>query len=90
MFYDQRDYGARFDWGADAVRRLVRASDVVVIVDVLSFGTAVDVAVARGATVVPYRARDGAAIAYAREIGAELAVGRSQTGPTHLFSLSPA
>jgi 2-phosphosulfolactate phosphatase len=90
MFYDQRDFGARFDWGPDAVRRLVRASDVVVIVDVLSFGTAVDVAVARGATVFPCRSRDDAAVAYAREVGAALAVGRSQVDPAHPYSLSPA
>ena len=90
MFYDQRVFGARFDWGVDAVRRLVRASDVVVIVDVLSFGTSVDVAVARGAAVFPCRSRDDAAVAYAREIGAVLAVGRSQVGPAHPYSLSPA
>ena len=90
MYYAQREFGARFDWGADAVRRLVRASDVVVIVDVLSFGTSVDVAVARGATVFPYRWRDDAAVAYAREVGAELAVGRTQAESAHPYSLSPA
>ena len=90
MFYDQGDFAARFEWGIEAVRRLAPVSDVVVIVDVLSFGTAVDVAVARGAAVVPYPRRGASAVAHAQTIGAELAVDRSQVGPDHPYSLSPA
>lgn len=90
MYYDQSDFGARFEWGAEGVRRLAGASDVVVIVDVLSFGTAVDVAVARGAMVFPYRWGDASAIAHARGLGAELAVPRNQVNPDQPYSLSPA
>ena len=90
MFYDQEEFAARFEWGIEAVRRLAPISDVVVIVDVLSFGTAVDVAVARGAAVVPYPRRGASAVAHAQAIGAELAVDRSQVGPEHPYSLSPA
>ena len=90
MFYDQRGFDARFEWGIEGVRRLAGASDVVVVVDVLSFGTAVDVAVARGAAVFPGRWRGEAAAAYAREVGAELAVGRTEVDAAHPYSLSPA
>jgi 2-phosphosulfolactate phosphatase len=60
---------------------------VVIIIDVLSFSTSVDVAVTRGALVFPYRWRNDTARAYARAIGATLAdPGRHP----HMYSLSPA
>ena len=46
MFYDQTGFDARFEWGIEGIRRLAPVSDVMVIVDVLSFSTAVDVALA--------------------------------------------
>lgn len=52
----------------------------------LSFSTAVDIAVGRGAQVIPYRWRDPSAAWYAAERGALLAGGRSAAG----YSLSPA
>lgn len=55
----------RFEWGPNGLRRLAPGSDVVVIVDVLSFTTAVDVALGRGATVLPYRWHDGGEQAHA-------------------------
>jgi 2-phosphosulfolactate phosphatase len=58
----------------------------VIIVDVLSFSTCVDIAVSRGAVVFPFAWRDARATAFARDIGAELAGPRGQTR----FSLSPA
>ena len=48
----------RFDWGPAGARGLAPAVDVLVVVDVLSFSTAVDVAVARGAVVYPARWTD--------------------------------
>ncbi len=85
----QAGFDARFEWGMEGVRRLAPLSNVVVIVDVLSFSTCVDVAVSRGGTVFPYRWRDASAEQFAREHDALLAVSRSEVTPEHPYSLSP-
>jgi 2-phosphosulfolactate phosphatase len=85
--HDQHDFGARLEWGEAGVRILAGQADLVVIVDVLSFSTAVSVAVERGAAVIPHRFRDGTAEHLARSVGATLAnADRGGPGPT----LSPA
>lgn len=76
-------------WGPDGLRDLAARCDVLVVVDVLRFTTAVDVAVARGARVHPYRWHDGTEEAYARELGAELAGRGVDDHPDRLWSLSP-
>jgi len=63
---------------------------VLVIVDVLSFTTAVEVAVARGAHVYPYRHRDDSAATFARSIGATLAAQDRDGSVEAPYSLSPA
>jgi 2-phosphosulfolactate phosphatase len=68
------------------VARLAAVSDAIVIVDVLSFSTAVEIAVANGAVVYPYRWRDDNAGAYARSLGAVLAGPRREAG----YSLAPS
>ncbi|MBF9233398.1 2-phosphosulfolactate phosphatase [Microvirga alba] len=77
------------EWGMAGVEALRARVEVLVIVDVLSFSTAVDVAVSKGAIVYPfpYGDRDAAQIA-ADRVGAELAHPRRATGGQ--FSLSPA
>ncbi|MCX2180341.1 2-phosphosulfolactate phosphatase [Streptomyces sp. SKN60] len=79
-----------FGWGPVEARALASSAAYVVVVDVLSFTTAVGVAVERGAVVHPYRWRDETAVAYAREQDAVLAVGRRAATPEHPWSLSPA
>jgi len=90
MFDDQAEFDERFDWGEDGVRQLAPVADIVVLVDVISFTTAVDVAVGQGATVYPYRQRDDAAAAFVRSAGAVLAGDREQPGLRTPYSLSPA
>ncbi|MFI9208149.1 2-phosphosulfolactate phosphatase [Streptomyces sp. NPDC053253] len=79
-----------FGWGPVEARALAPAAACVVVVDVLSFTTAVGVAVEGGAAVHPYRWRDATAVAYARERDAVLAVGRSEATEAHPWTLSPA
>jgi len=68
------------------VNRLTPDSDLVVIVDVLSFTTAVNVATERGATVYPYRWADNTAGAFATAMGALLLGKRTDKG----LSLAPS
>jgi 2-phosphosulfolactate phosphatase len=87
--YDQEGFAVRFEWGPDGARVLARTSRVAIVVDVLSFSSAVDVAVARGARVRP-RALDRAMTADTSGGGrAVAAVPRSRMSPEHPFSLSP-
>src|SRR5688500_14009850 len=90
MFDDQAEFAERFEWGEDGVRRLAPVADVVVVVDILRFTTAIDVAVGRGATVYPYRQRGDAAAAFARRSDAVLAGDGEQRRPGSSYSLSPA
>jgi len=83
--FDQSEFDIRCEWGPCAVAELSPISDVVIVIDVLSFTTCVEVAVSRGATVFPYRFKDGSAQTFAAEMNAELAGPRGKTR----YSLSP-
>src|ERR1700691_5183038 len=85
MHWDQSEYDLRCEWGLAGVQALAPIGDVLIVVDVLVFSTAVDVAVARGASVLPYRWRDSSAETFANSKGALLASSRSAGG----YSLSP-
>lgn len=77
------------EWGLAGIDALREHVSVLVIVDVLSFCTAVDVALSRGAIVYPYpNGEDGAAQAAADRVGAVLARPRRAAGGQP--SLSPA
>jgi 2-phosphosulfolactate phosphatase len=89
-FYDQSPYQTRFDWGASGLQALAPGSEVVVIVDVLSFSTAVDIALSRGAVLYPFPYKDERAASFAAGQGAHLAVGRAEMSEASPFSLSPA
>ena len=87
MLFDQGEYDLRCEWGLQGLLQLAPISDAVVIVDILSFSTAVDIAVANGASVLPYRWKDDSAAKFAQEKGACLASARRSGGA---YSLSPA
>ncbi|WP_174550514.1 hypothetical protein [Nocardia shimofusensis] len=81
--------GIRVEWGPAGARALGPHSAVLVVVDVLSFTTAVSVAVDAGTAVLPYPWRDGGAEEYAVRHDAALAVGRRAISPEQPWSLSP-
>lgn len=81
----QDGYDVRLEWGREGVALLGAQCAVLVIVDVLSFCTAVDVAVGRGATVLPLPWADERAADAAARAGAVPAGDRYAPGP----SLSP-
>jgi 2-phosphosulfolactate phosphatase len=54
MIYDQSEFEIRCEWGLHGIKMLSPISDVVVIVDVFSFTTSVEIATSRGALVYPY------------------------------------
>lgn len=87
--FAQPGAGVRFDWGLAGASELGRVCAVLVVVDVLSFTTSVDVAVGRGMRVHPFpwgaQADD-----FARRIGAVAAVGRRKVSQERPWSLSPA
>lgn len=85
--FDHAEYDLKCEWGACGLAQLAKISDVLIVVDVLSFSTAVDIAVTNGATVFPYGDPDASLEDYARARSAHLAEKvRARTG----FSLSPA
>ncbi|HET6985068.1 MAG TPA: 2-phosphosulfolactate phosphatase [Kribbella sp.] len=77
--YAQDGFRVGFDWGPAGAETV--GGSIVAVVDVLSFTTAVTVAVDGGIDVYPYRWRDETAVAYAKQYDAVLAVGRSEAGP---------
>ncbi len=80
---------AHCEWGPNGIAALRGRAKVFVIVDVLSFSTAVDIAVARGASIVPFPLGSGEAAAIAaRASGAILANPKRAAGGQ--YSLSPA
>ena len=78
----------RCEWGEQGIAALRHTGDVVIVVDVLSFCTAVDIAVSRGAAIFPYGAADEPLEEYAHRRRAQVAekVRVSSGG----YSLSPS
>ena len=83
MTFTQAEFDVRCEWGLQGVTQFAPISDVIIIVDVLSFTTCVEIATAQGATIYPYRGDNAAG--FARAVNAELAAKWGQAG----YSLSP-
>src|ERR1700709_2111283 len=86
--YRQQGWAIRFDWGLPGATTIAQGAAAVVVVDVLSFTTALSVAIDEGVEVYPFRFRDASAAAFAATRGAVLAIGRREAGATGV-SLSP-
>jgi 2-phosphosulfolactate phosphatase len=84
----QVDYRIRFERGEFGLRATAANASVIVIVDVLSFSTAVDVAVSANASVRAMRPSDDIA-AEANRLGAIRAVSRSECSASEPYTLSP-
>ena len=52
MYFEQNDFEIKCEWGKQGVLWLVSVSDVIVIVDVLSFSTCIEIANSRGAIIL--------------------------------------
>lgn len=81
-------YRCHLDWGRDGTHRAVERGDMLVIVDVLSFSTAVVTAVHHGGVIYPC-SQDEDAAAFKQRIGGEVAVHRRDVPQKGRFSLSP-
>lgn len=87
---DQSSFDVRFEWGPAGIDAL--GADVVVVVDVLRFSTAVEAGASRGLVVHPNRWRDGSVGELAARLGAVLAdgsEGRPSLSPISLLALEP-
>ena len=98
MYFDQSAFDVRFEWGARGVAALGPNVRTIVIVDVLSFSTCVEVATSCGAFVLPYSAygaHEEELEAYAQSHGAIVAKRNREAhdsftlSPTSLTKLSP-
>jgi len=87
-YFNQNRFSVRCEWGVRGITTLEPESDVIIIVDVLSFSTCVDVAVGNGALIYPYPWRDESAQRFAAERQALLAGARQRDSTS--YSLSPA
>jgi 2-phosphosulfolactate phosphatase len=81
--HGQSQYQVRFDWGIEGADTIGADVDVLIVVDILTFTTTVDIAVSLGLEVVPCAAEDAAIMA--RRHDAVLAGKRGEG-----LSLSPA
>jgi 2-phosphosulfolactate phosphatase len=87
MIFRQTEFELRCEWGERGAGELAPVSDAVIIIDLLSFSTCVEIATSRGAAVFPYQWKDESAREFAAAIGAELAGWERGEGG---YCLSPA
>jgi len=85
MLFEQAEYSIRCEWGEYGISMLSPISDIVIIVDVLSFSTALEIATNQGAKVFPFRWKDERVFDFAESVSAEVAGKSNRNG----YSLSP-
>jgi 2-phosphosulfolactate phosphatase len=86
MYNSQLKYKIKFDWGLNGLYNLTENSDVIVIVDILSFSTCVDIALENGGIIFPFDEINGNINDYASAHSALIA---EKNRNTDSISLSP-
>jgi 2-phosphosulfolactate phosphatase len=86
--FTQDGFRCRLDWGRHGARHAAERGDIIVIVDTLSFSSAVATAVHHGALIYPCAVTDDLEALGVR-YGAEIAVRRHEVPSRGRFSLSP-
>jgi 2-phosphosulfolactate phosphatase len=91
MIFHQSEFDVRCEWGLQGAVQLASISDVVIIVDVLSFTSCVEIATAQGASVFPYRGDNAAGFAAERnaELAGKWGAGSYSLSPHSLVELPP-
>ncbi|MFN8670583.1 MAG: 2-phosphosulfolactate phosphatase [Candidatus Sericytochromatia bacterium] len=85
MFFQQKEYTIKCEWGLEGLEALLDLSDVIIIVDILSFSTCVDIITSNKSYVFPYIYKDESALNFAKENNLILAEKRNK----NKISLSP-
>ena len=80
-------FNVNCECGLKGIEKFKETSDVIIIADVLSFSTTVDIALGNGAIVYPYKFKDETSLLYAMQVHAEMA---SFERSKDRYSLSPA
>jgi 2-phosphosulfolactate phosphatase len=88
LYFSQSEYDVKCEWGLSGVEAIAPASDVIIIVDVLSFTTSVDIVTGNGGYAFPYRGTPEALPEFAQSVGALFASPARQHQAA--YSLSPA
>ena len=89
-WFAQAEAGVRFEWGLSGAKMLAAPGGCLLVVDVLTFTTAVAIAAGKGTAVFPFPWNDTRATQFAARHNAELAEDRRATSPQRPWSLSPA
>ena len=71
-FYNQSNFEICCEWGKKGVEQLSPISDVVIIVDILSFSTCIEIANSRNAIVFPCEWQNESAQEFAQSVNAKL------------------
>jgi 2-phosphosulfolactate phosphatase len=87
--FDQSPYQCRVEWGLRGAREAAERGDILIVVDVLSFSSAVVTAHHYGAIIYPHPTHEQAQ-EYADRMQATPLLGRAEAAARGLPSLSPA
>ncbi|MBD2567944.1 2-phosphosulfolactate phosphatase [Anabaena lutea] len=92
MIYNQIGFDLRCEWGKQGVEKLAPISDVIIIVDVLSFSSCVEIATNNNAIIFPFSTNNEyitseSVVDYAQRVGAETALPMARSKNAYSLSL---